>query len=35
MANLKDVVDYMIYRGNGDFSIKQINRFLYYSYAIY
>lgn len=35
MEHLKTVINYMIYMGEGTFSPKQINRFLYYSYGIY
>lgn len=35
MENLNDVINYMIYKGEGKYSPKQINRFLYFAYAIY
>ena len=35
MEDLKTIIDYMLYMGEGHFSPKQINRFLYYSYGIY
>ena len=35
MEDLKTIIDYMLYMGDGTFSPKQINRFLYYSYGIY